>query len=508
MLQNEEMEIDLMRLAKALLHRVWAIVLAALLCGAVGFGYARYFVTPLYSATAKMYVNNASDSAIRNEYITSADLTASQNLVNTYIAILQTADTMEAVVERAGVSYSYQELMKMVSANAVNNTEVFSVTVTAPDPQEAQHIANTITQVLPDRIAEVVEGSSVRIVQKALLPESPSSPNVLRNAGLGAVIGVVLSCGVIVLLEMFDRVIREEDYATKTYGLRTLAAIPDLMEDTGSSVYDTRTRHGKKKKRTVRKRRGKGYSLRDEQSVLCNKLNFIGSEAYKMLRSSLVAVLDGTKGGAVIGITSATSGEGKSTLAVNLAYTLALTDQSVLLIEGDLRKPVIAKRLRRNPVPGLTDYLTDQGEVLLQDSGYLENWKVLCAGSVQPNPSEQLGSPAMKALISELRAQFDYILIDLPPINEVTDAQVASEYLDGLILVVRQNDTTKAALDLAMEHLSFSQAELLGFVVTNASAGGKYGGYGKYGKYGKYKYGYGYGYQMPQSHTEQKAGER
>ena len=152
------MVIDLVQLMQALWHRAWAILLAILIFGGAAFSYAYFLVTPLYKASAMMYVNNSSIS-VGSTQVNLNDLTAAQSLVNTYIVILNTRGTLEEVIDQAGLSYDYETLSGMISAGAVNSTEVFSIEVTSADPQEAEKIANTIAELLPDRIAEIVDGS-------------------------------------------------------------------------------------------------------------------------------------------------------------------------------------------------------------------------------------------------------------------------------------------------------------------------------------------------------------
>ena len=199
-------EIDLLRLAGALWKKLWLIVLVTLLCGALAFGYTFFLVTPLYKATAMMYVNNSAISVGSAKVsISAGDLAASQSLVDTYTVILKTRGTLNEVISRTGVPYSYQQLTKMVQAEAVNSTEVFSIDVTSPDPQEAELIANAIADILPDRIADIVEGSSVKIVDYAIVPAEIASPSYTRNTALGMLAGLVTGlfhtkCGIPAIL--------------------------------------------------------------------------------------------------------------------------------------------------------------------------------------------------------------------------------------------------------------------------------------------------------------------
>lgn len=234
--KDDYIEIDLLRLAGALWRRAWAIILAMLLCGLMAFSYTYFLITPLYKASALMYVNNSSIT-VGSTSVSLSDLSASKTLVNTYIVILRTRLTLNEVIKQAELSYSYEKLKSMISASPVDNTEIFEITVTSADPAEAEKIANTIADVLPEKISEVVDGSSVRTVDFAVKPGRKSSPNITKNTALGLVAGFILSCGVIILLELLDEQIRSEEYLTQTYDLPVLAAVPDLFKQSGGSKY-------------------------------------------------------------------------------------------------------------------------------------------------------------------------------------------------------------------------------------------------------------------------------
>lgn len=234
--KEEYMEIDLLRLLRALWHRAWAIVLAMLLCGAAAFSYTYFLVTPLYKSSALMYVNNSSIT-VGSTSVSLSDLTASQTLVDTYIVILKTRLTLNDVIEQAELNYTYEDLRDMISASPVDSTEIFEITVTSPYPAEAEKIANTIVKVLPEKISEIMDGSSVRTVDFAVRPTAKSSPSITKNVALGLIVGMILSCGVIVLLELLDEQIRDEEYLTQTYELPVLAAVPDLLKSGEASKY-------------------------------------------------------------------------------------------------------------------------------------------------------------------------------------------------------------------------------------------------------------------------------
>lgn len=235
---NDYYEIDLMQIFHILWHRLWVIILAAIVGGALLFSYATFLITPKYEAQAMMYVNNSGISLGGTEFsISNAELTAAQSLVDTYIIILNSRTTLNEVIRDADLDYSYQELRNMLSAEAVNNTEVFRITITSESPKEAERIANTIVDILPARISDVVDGSSVRTVDFATIPSEKASPDITRFTAIGILLGIIAACMVLIIRSLTDTLIHNEDYLTETYELPVLAVIPDLFHGGKADYY-------------------------------------------------------------------------------------------------------------------------------------------------------------------------------------------------------------------------------------------------------------------------------
>lgn len=235
---QQDYEIDLLDLAKAMWSHIVAIVLAAVVCAGLALGYTKLLITPTYKANALLYVNSSDISVAGSKLsISASDLTAAKSLVDTYIVILNTRTTLNDVIEQSGVSYSYDQLKKMISASSVNSTEIFSVEVTSTSPQEAELLANTIARVLPEKIASVVDGSSVRIVDTAVVPSKKAAPSTGKNTMLGFLLGAVLACGAVVVLYLMDDKIHSADYLLSSYDLPLLAVIPDLSQDDDDGYY-------------------------------------------------------------------------------------------------------------------------------------------------------------------------------------------------------------------------------------------------------------------------------
>ena len=244
--------------------------------------------------------------------------------------------------------------------------------------------------------------------------------------------------------------------------------------------------------------------LENENSInICDSMRFTTAEAYKMLRTklnliaprSVVSEGDKQHNCRIIGITSALRGEGKSTTAINLAYTIAEANHNVCLIEADMRLPNLARRLSLEKTPGLSNLLTGQVTVQNTLQTYVSEKGVkiytITAGDIPPTPSELLESANMEALLEAFSKTFDYIIIDLPPITVVTDPLSISELLDGMLLVVRNKYCDKRFLRDAMDQLHLANTKILGVVFTCAE-GTAMGGVHTSTYRRKYKYGYRY----------------
>lgn len=236
MTDNNEIEIDLLHLVKLLWQKAWTVLLCSILLGAIAFSYAFFFVTPQYQAKAMMYVNNSALSLGGTSFsISSSELSAAKSLLDVYVIILQSRTTLEQVIDEADLPYGPDKLKKMVSASSVNGTEVFQIVATSSNPLEAELIVDTIVKILPDRIADIVDGSSVRLVDHAVMPTQRSSPSYTKYAMIGVILGMVLSCGIIIVIDLMDTTVRSEDFLYQKYSIPVLAVVPDAHGSSRSS---------------------------------------------------------------------------------------------------------------------------------------------------------------------------------------------------------------------------------------------------------------------------------
>lgn len=236
----------------------------------------------------------------------------------------------------------------------------------------------------------------------------------------------------------------------------------------------------------IKKKSRKSLSINNIENTLHKNLEFTAIEQYKLLRTNLSFTVPADIKCPIIGVSSSIRGEGKSTTAINLSYVLAENGKKVLLVDADLRIPSIAKKMEMNSSPGLTDFLMDYESQQLSvfKSKLLDNWYILPSGNLPPNPSELLGSRRMEQIFSILSEKFDYIIVDLPPVNVVSDALAISNFITGLVVVIREEYTSKKELEACFRQLKLSNVKVLGCVL-NGSRNEK-GSYGRYKKYYKY----------------------
>ena len=236
--KKQEEEIDLLKLAKVLWKRIWIILICAMILGAAGYYWTYRKMYTSYRSSAMLYVNNNAVSLGSAKLsITSGDIKAVNNLMETYSVILTSRNTLNEIIEETGIPFTYEELKKMIKTETVGDTAIFRITVTTADPELSAHLCNSIMEVLPKKIMTVIEGASAQIVDYAVTGEPVVNGNPVKTAAIGALIGIVLSSGIIIFLSLIDTKIRNEEYLLETFhDLPILTSIPDLNE-TGKGGY-------------------------------------------------------------------------------------------------------------------------------------------------------------------------------------------------------------------------------------------------------------------------------
>ena len=233
---REYYTVDVLHIVKTLWKRVWMIAFVGLLSAVIGFSIAAFAITPTYESYVKLYVNNSSFSLGNTNFsISSSELTAAQSLVKTYGEILDSRSTLERIIKKSNVEYSWKELSKKIECTSSNGTEIMRVTVTSEDPYEASRIANTIAEILPTRISEIIDGASMEVVDSAVPDLQRVAPSITKYTAIGLILGVLIAVIIIIISAVIDDTIHDEEYILQTYDYPILGKIPDLLNISNKS---------------------------------------------------------------------------------------------------------------------------------------------------------------------------------------------------------------------------------------------------------------------------------
>ena len=384
----------------------------------------------LYTSTSTGFVTVAGEASISG---TETALTRAQS----YVPLINSRTVREKVAE-SGVDVSGSTL----SAQVVPKSNLITVTALAPDPQRAADLANTALGATAEVANSLDPTSNVKVtaMEDALPPAGPSSPDHLRNALIGAGIGLLAALAVAFLRRMLDVNVRTTTDATQASGAGLLGAIPQ------------------------------DGTMKAERTAPLGVPSPRAAEALRQLRTNLrfAAVDDPPR---VVMVTSSNPGEGKSTVIAGLAQAVAVSGQPVILVDADLRRPRQASQFGVDGRVGLSEVLS--GDVLLEDAvqDLGDGLLLLPAGRTPPNPSEQLGSHRMQELLRVL-AETHLVLVDAPPVLPVTDSTLLAAVVDGTVLVVRHGKTRKDHLEVARDMLAKVNARMLGVVLNGVPASG------------------------------------
>ena len=221
--ETENIEIDLREIFGVLLHRLWIIIVAALVCGAVAFICSFFIITPKYESTTKVYILNKQNA---NGTVTYSDVQLSSTLSKDYEQLVTSRYVIEGVIKELNLDETYETLVKRISATNETDTRIISITVMDKSPEKAQKIANETRDLAAKHITEVMDIEAVNVVDQANLPDSPVSPSISKWTIIGALVGIIISAAVIIIQHLLDDTIKTSEDVEKYLGLSTLALIP------------------------------------------------------------------------------------------------------------------------------------------------------------------------------------------------------------------------------------------------------------------------------------------
>ena len=442
---------ELREILAAVRHGWWMLVLGVL----VGVGLAAVVTllqVPRYTSTAQVFVSttgatSASDALSGSQF--------SQERVTSYSRLLVGEELSRRVIDRLDLPYRAEDLVDDIGASVSPDTVLIDVSVSDPSAERAQAIAEALItefKQLVERLEPSTQGGvspiQVTVTDRPQVPTDPSSPRPVVNVALGLVLGLAIGLAAAVARARLDRSVKDPETAAEVGGAPSLGVIPrDPALEAG--VIPQHSREG---------------AASESFRRLCTNLQFVDVD-------------DPPK---VIMVSSAIPGEGKTTLAVNLAVALSDMGRSVALVESDLRRPRVTRYMGLVGGVGLSNVLV--GSAALDDvlqrhgTGVLD---VLGAGPQPPNPGQLLASAQMSALVRELAATHEFVILDAPPILPVADATGMAVLADGVLLAVRYGHTRRDLVQQASAGVVRAGARVLGVVMTvvppRSEAGAAYG---------------------------------
>ena len=434
----------------------WIVVCVTTLLALLTAVAVTLVTTPLYQASTRLFVSATSGASVSDLY--QGNLYSQQRVLS-YAELLRGETVAQRTIDKLGLPMSVNELRKKITVGVKPDTVLIDVKVLDESPVRARDIASALSDEFVVFVGELETpragarpDARVVVEQRASLPAKPVTPNPARNLAIGLALGAVMGVGLAVLRDTLDNTIKSQETLEEVTGVGVVGYIPNDKE------------------------------LRKKPTISFDTSTSPAAEAFRKLRTNLqfLAVDNPPR---LIVITSSSPSEGKSTSAINLALALAEAEHNVVLIDGDMRRPRVAKYLGLVGEVGFSNVLSGGASLseVLQTTRF-PRLTVLAAGPIPPNPSELLGSLAAKSLLSELRTRYDYIIIDSSPLLAVTDGAILAASADGALVVAKFGETKREQLAHAIQMLNDVGASLLGALLTMMPARGS----------GSYSYNYYY----------------
>lgn len=444
-------------------HWIGAVVIVVVTCAAAALFTATR--TPSYAANATGFVGTGSSD---NAALGSITDQLAKSRATSYVDVAQSRATAQAVIDQLGLETTPAALVTHISVKQPVDTVVLKITATSDSRQQAQRLADAWVSALATQVQRIESPDGVpkdgtpRIIplESAALPGAPVSPRPMLNLAIALTLGLLLALGYALLRTTLDRRLRSPEDVRARVGVPVVATIPAAP--------------------TLRTERGRPAALAAQSGS--DIAGAAAAEAFRKLRTNLM-FMDVDNPPRSLVISSPQPGDGKSTIAANIAVALESSGQSVLLVDADLRRPTVATSFGVDGAVGLTNVLSGQVRVedALQTPEGFSSLKVLAAGAVPPNPSELLGSRAMRTLVETL-SRDHLVILDAPPLLPVTDAALLSTSADGVLLVISSGSTVDTALDTCLASINAVNGRVLGIVMNRVAARHNPAGY--YGYYG------------------------
>lgn len=417
------------------------MILVGLIFGIITGGVTFLLKNDVYAAQISLYVYSNPDYINDNGInLSSSDVTSASALLNSYMQILKSDSFLSSVIDVSGVDPEYYTptfLRKNLTSSAVSGTAVFKVTVFDPNPHNAMIIANTIGELAPEKIINIVKSGGIEVLDRATLPTIPyESTSVVLMTIIGILAGGVISAFFFIIFGLRDTRYRRLYEVTDMFTIPVLGIVPEIEE-----------------------KDDKGQPL----TMLSEDSSFVLREAYNDIRTNLLFMGKG-ENCPVFAVTGADYDEGKTTNSINVAVVFAMMGKKTLLIDGDLRNGDVAQKFSLDPKSGLSEYLAGIQNKLNIRRNVRKNLDIVTTGVIPPNPTDLLISEKWKETISKLKNEYDMIIIDTPSIGVVADGVEVVNVATAFVVVIREFVTRFEREELIIRRLDSVGANVCGFI--------------------------------------------
>jgi capsular exopolysaccharide synthesis family protein len=428
----------------AALRRRWIVLVVCVLAGVGGGWYTGHHGVKTYRATARVLVNVPAAGQLSEAL---AGVQLSNDFLVTYSKLASSRAVATRVVNQLQLQEPVTAVQGQISATPEANTFIIDISVDNSDPQRAASLANEVSVALRDQVAQLEQGRpdpiTVQLLDDALAPSHPIKPKPRTALILGIVLGVLAGALLLGALESLDRSVRTTGQTDALVRAPLLAVIAKHRDNARALVAadDTDPR----------------------------------GEPYRALRTA-VRFLDPDSPVQTLIVSSPGAGDGKTTVAANLAVALASSGMRIIVVDADLRRPQLGSAFGLESAVGLTSVVNRQVDLHDALQEWRPNLQVLPSGPLPPNPSEILGSETVASILAELSGMAEMLIIDAPPVLPVTDAVVLGTQADGVLLVIRHGKTKRNDIAATRRQLDTVGVPILGYVY-NGTPGGLPSGY-------------------------------
>ncbi|WP_461205036.1 tyrosine-protein kinase domain-containing protein [Clostridium sp. DL1XJH146] len=393
-----------------------------------------YVLVPVYESSMSVIIGqsiNGQDGEYDIE-----DVTMYLKAMETYVVIAESKDVAIGAGELLYGEYSPEELMDMIMVIPQSNTQIMEIKIRTENKKEAKKIVEAVTQSFKENAETLIPKGSVSIFENPVVPEKPVKPNKLLNILLAFIISFVGISGLIYSMYLLNTTIKNRDEGERATKLPVIGTIP----------------------------KDNNYNRNKHTLIVRDQPESSSSEAFRILRTNIQYSFMNEDIKTIV-VTSSIDSEGKSSIICNLALTISHCGKKVLIVDSDMRNPSIHKKFRLTNNVGLAQVLqgeVDKKEAIRKSGDYLH---ILTSGELPTNPSEILDSIEMKEFIDNVKLDYDFVFMDTPSLNNITDAQIISNRVDGALIVVGINEVDRDSLIRTKELLMKARANILGLVV-------------------------------------------